>query len=110
MRRDSLAIAVEGELDIARIEELDRLVAPALAGEGVDVIIDIGKVTFLDSTGLGWLLRTQDNLKRCKGSLRVVSAGQAVLPRLLSLTGLQDQINLYANLADAERDIHPRAM
>ena len=36
MRRDSLAFVVDGELDIARVEELDRLVAPALAGEGVD--------------------------------------------------------------------------
>lgn len=91
----SLAFRVEGGLDISRIEELDSLVAPALRRDGVQVFVDIEAVTFMDSSGLGWLLRTQNELTLRNGSLRVVGGSGGVLSRLLALTGLEDQIDIY---------------
>ena len=92
----SLSCHVEGRLDGGRIGELDRLVTPAVRRDGVRVFLDITDVTSMDSSGLGWLLRIQEALELRGGSLLVVAGGQEVLPKLLSLTGLQDQVDLFA--------------
>ena len=106
----SLSCRVEGGLDRRRIDELDRLVAPAVRRDGVRVFLDITDVTFMDSSGLGWLLRIQEALELRGGSLLVVAAGQEVLPKLLSLTGLDDQVAVFAPSFNAEQGIAARAL
>jgi anti-anti-sigma factor len=106
----SLACRVEGGLDRRRIRDLDRLVAPALKRDGVQVFVDLTGVTSMDSTGLAWLLRIQETLELRGGSLQVVAAGQEVLPKLLSLSGLDDQVVVFAPRLNAEQEITARAL
>ena len=106
----SLSFRIEGHLDISRIEELDRAVAPALSADGVRFFLDITDVTFMDSIALGWLLRTQEQLQRRNGCLRIVAAGNSGLPRLLALTGLEDQIEIFATISEAEQGFDQHAV
>jgi anti-sigma B factor antagonist len=95
-----LTIRFDGELDLARVEELNRAAASALAMHAVELIIDLTRVTFMDSTVIGWLIRTKDQLERRRSRLRVVTALDGQLVRLLTLTGLQEKINV-----DVERNV-----
>ena len=61
------------------------------------LIIDCTPVTFMDSTGLGWLLRVESEVVNDGGQLRVVlSHGPA--RRLFELSGLGHMFELYPSL------------
>ena len=82
---------VTGELDIASSQTLERelsqLQADAL------VIVDLRKVTFIDSTALGVLVRAHQQASEQGRRLGLVHADGQV-SRLLSLTGLEHELLL----------------
>ena len=89
-----LTFRFEGELDLSRIDELDRTLSPASSLNGVEIIVDLTCVTFVDSTIIGWLLSTQENVRRRNGRLRLVATPAEGLVKILALTGLQGQIKV----------------
>ena len=54
-------LALDGELDMADTDTLVEAAAP-LAAEPGDLTLDLGGVTFIDSSGLLAILRTADQL------------------------------------------------
>ena len=87
-------VSFDGDLDLSRIDELDRALGPASSLYGVELTVDVTGVTFIDATVLGWLLCIQEKLGHRKGRLRVVATPDGGLIRILALTGLQDQIKV----------------
>jgi len=80
-------LAVEGELDLSSVTVLERAVDDALVGakdSGV-VELDLGGVSFMDSTGLRGLLAARQRANAAGRELRVVAAAPAVR-RVLELT------------------------
>ncbi len=76
-----------GEIDLAAGPSLARafeIVTEASAG---DVVVDLSKVTFFNSTGVSFLLRLERHLTASGHRLRVVGAARDTA-RLLRLTGL----------------------
>ncbi len=69
-----LTAQVEGELDHhgakAVMEELDRRIDAARPRE---LTVDLGGVTFTDSSGIAVLLRAQRRMGQVSGSMRVVN-------------------------------------
>lgn len=53
-------LRVEGEIDIARLEELEDLVLAECSGDCSDTVVDLSNVEFIDTTGVAWLLRSRD--------------------------------------------------
>ena len=96
--KPSRVFRLKGELDFARQGELDAIAAAAASGK--DAILDMTEVTFLDSTALNWLVRTKHTLESKSGRLRVV-APEGVVTRLLSITGLEEAINVIASQPEA---------
>lgn len=101
----SLSLRIKGGMDVSRIQELELSVAPAFKRDGVQVLLDITGVTSMDATGLDWLLRTQDELERRNGALKVVAVGGGALSRLFSLTGLDEYLHVFARVFDTEQDL-----
>ena len=89
-----LIIRFEGELDLSRVDELDGALTPAASLDGLDLTVDLTAVTFVDSTAVMWLLRTQEDLGHRNGRLGVVATPEAGIVRLLALTGVQDLIKV----------------
>lgn len=81
-------IRVSGELDLAVADELVRTALDGLA-EAPAVHVDLGEVTFVDSTGLGALLRVRNEATAAGKAFRLQEV-PAVLDRLLQITGLTD--------------------
>jgi anti-sigma B factor antagonist len=66
-------VEVVGELDIASGPKLDAAVEEAL-GEGArEVVIDLGGATFVDSAGLGALIRAVRTVDEEHATMSVVS-------------------------------------
>jgi anti-sigma B factor antagonist len=57
-------LAVQGEIDIATSPRLIAALNEAVTDSDLSVIVDLGAVEFMDSTGLALLVRAQRRLSR----------------------------------------------
>ena len=81
-----------GELDTAAAQDVDNAVDD-LVGRGVrTLVIDLGQISFIDSSGLRSLIRARQALGT-QDAIRLRSPQAATL-RLLEITGLEDQFRL----------------
>ena len=97
---DWVVVAPEGEIDITRASELAVLVDLNCNGSCPNTVIDLTNVSFMDSSGLGWLTRTQEHLRSEHGELRIVVA-DGPLTRLLDLTGLLPNFRIHDSVDEA---------
>jgi anti-sigma B factor antagonist len=92
-----------GSLDIATSPTVRASLIEASERGDHKLIVDLTKVDFLDSTGLGALIGAQRRAKEFGGDVRlVVKEGQIL--RLLRITGLLKVLAVYPTLDDAVRD------
>jgi len=87
---------VVGELDIATGPQLDEAIDRALDEGARDVVLDLGRTTFLDSAGMGALIRAVRSIDQQGGRMTVVSphGSEARLviemARIGNIVGLRD--------------------
>ena len=93
-------LAVAGELDVAASpalsEKLNELIR---SGEG-DVIVDLKRVSFIDSTGLAVLLNALRRLTRARRRMSVVIGNGAVL-RAFEVTRLHWTFEVFDSVESA---------
>lgn len=101
---DWTVITLEGEVDLTRIDELEGLIKASPPESGAFMVIDLSPVTFMDSSGLNWLIRTEATISEVGGTCAlVVPDGQ--LARLFKVAGLDSHFRIHrtmAELADAD--------
>ncbi len=88
-------VRVAGEVDIQTSPALGDQLQSVVDQGHASVLVDLGEVTFLDSTGLSALI---GGLRRCQaagGELRLVSPRPNVR-KVLEITGLTDAFHLDA--------------
>jgi anti-sigma B factor antagonist len=90
--RGVVIAAVTGEIDISTAAQLrERLFE--LADSGGTLIVDLNRVTFIDSAGLGALVRTARRIAEHGGSLHAVCS-RPQTRKLLWMTGVDRRIPL----------------
>jgi anti-sigma B factor antagonist len=83
-----LAVALSGELDMATVEPIrPRLLAIAASVPG-RLIVDLGEVTFLDSSALGLFLSMHRRVNDSGGGALVLTNVDRRAGKPLSITGL----------------------
>lgn len=92
--RDGLVhVALMGELDLSTVgkvqDELNRVEADAPA----TVVVDLSKLSFLDSTGLRCIV-TADERAREAGRRVVIVRGPDAVQRVFSITRLEDRLEM----------------
>src|SRR6266853_3134062 len=83
-----------------RANTLDELRREVLEQSDSRVIIDLGRVTKIDSAGLGQLMSCYSHLVRNQGSLKVVNAAPEIR-KLLDMTGISSLIPAFSNEKEA---------
>jgi anti-sigma B factor antagonist len=87
VRRDGetqVVVAVAGEVDMATAPQLGEVLG---AQTGVDLVVDLSGVPFLDSSGLSVLVRKRADLAGTGRTLRVIGE-QDNVRKILEVTGL----------------------
>jgi anti-sigma B factor antagonist len=104
-RRDGIeVVAVAGEIDIYAVPRLRELLIE-LAGTGNhQLIVDLGKVGFLDSAGLGVLAGGLKRVRPHDGWPDLVCARERIL-NIFRLTGLTRVFGIYQT---ADQDVAAR--
>jgi anti-sigma B factor antagonist len=97
--RGVVIAAVTGDIDISTVPQLrERLFE--LADNGATLIVDLNRVTFIDSAGLGALVGTARRIAEHGGSLHAVCS-QPQTRKLLWMTGVDRRIPLAATVDGA---------
>ena len=101
VRRDRGVViaAVTGEIDISTLDQLREYLFE-LADHGATLIVDLNRVTFIDSAGLGALVGTARRAAKHGGSLHAVCA-RPQTRKLLWMTGVDRRIPLTATVDGA---------
>lgn len=85
-------VVPQGELDLATAPELEGWLED-LRRECADVVLDLGHVTFVDSSGLRVLLQARLEARRTQTGFRVVNATRPVR-RAVVAAGLAEELQV----------------
>ena len=80
-------VAVGGEIDVYTAPKLRDKITELVAQGTYDIVIDMGGVEFLDSTGLGVLVGGLKKVRAHEGSLALI-CNQDRLLKIFRITGL----------------------
>jgi anti-anti-sigma factor len=84
--------ALAGELDLASVGALDAACDEGrLDGSSGDVVVDLSRLAFVDSTGTRGILRLSERCTRGGLELKVV-AGPPAVQKALELTGIAERL------------------
>ena len=85
-------IHVAGELDLSNVPSLSAAIAAVEDDRGVrEIVLDLEHLEFIDSTGIGELVRSSQRINAGRGAFRVRKAAPAVL-RVIQVTGVDRQL------------------
>jgi anti-anti-sigma factor len=87
-------VTASGELDVAAAPQLSAILTMGAASSQRVVVLDMGEATFIDSTALGVVIRSADQLQGAGKRLFVV-APEGPVSRLLELTNLKQHFAVY---------------
>lgn len=90
-----LMVSAFGELDCSNAKTLEAELGRAIDGDASGVILDLGGVEVIDSTGLRSVLRMANHSLRTGGRLRILR-GSAPLERAIAWGGLERLLPLAA--------------
>jgi anti-anti-sigma factor len=89
----AIVLAIGGELDLSSSAALEDEIAKAVQSDATTLVIDLRQLEFVDSTGLGVLVKA-NQLAADSGREFGLVRGVAQVERLLDLTGLADRLTI----------------
>jgi anti-sigma B factor antagonist len=93
-------IDVQGEIDMYTAPRLRELLIDLVSKGSYQLVVNLGKVGFLDSTGLGVLVGGLRRVRAHDGSLDLVCTQQRIL-KIFRITGLTEVFGIYQTVDQA---------
>ncbi len=97
---DVTVVELQGELDGDCAELLKNAITEIIAKRKAGIVLDMSGVGFIDSQGLEQLLWSRDYCNENKCELRLAGPDENCV-KILEITGLENEFNRYAELAEA---------
>ena len=86
---DQTTLALAGEFDASCVLRYERLFREATEDSMSNLVVDMREVTFIDSTGLALLLRTEAASRQDGFELRILRSPAATVQSALEASGLE---------------------
>ncbi len=93
-------ITASGDLDLVTAPDLRNALVQAWDEGATEIVVDLLKVPFVDSIGLGVLVEAAKRAKARGGLLRAVCDDRRIA-RIIEITGLDRVLCLHATLREA---------
>jgi len=93
-------IDVQGEIDMYTAPRLRELLIDLVSQGSYQLVVNLDKIRFLDSTGLGVLVGGLKRVRAHDGSLDLVCTQQRIL-KILKITGLTEVFGIYKTVDQA---------
>ena len=94
-------VSLRGELDLSTVGKVDDELQRWEAPNSRVLLLDLSKLTFLDSTGLRCVVRA-DERAREEGRRLVVVKGPEAVQRVFEITRLQDRLELVDDASSVQ--------
>jgi anti-sigma B factor antagonist len=92
--RDGLVhVALVGELDLSAVAKVQEELRKVEAAAPATLVVDLSKLTFLDSTGLRCIV-TADERARAEGRRIVIVRGPDAVQRVFAITRLEERLEM----------------
>ena len=89
-RGDTVVLILDGEIDLATASVLEEKLALVETQDAMNVIVDLDRVSFMDSTGLQVLIA--HTLAKQNGNRVRLTKGSPQVQRLFEVSGLRDHL------------------
>lgn len=89
-----------GELDMHTLPDAVELVNNLMANEKVDILVNLSKLRYIDSSGLGFFTGTLKKLQRSSGTLKLCNLS-SYISRIFSLIHIDYFVEIYESVDDA---------
>lgn len=99
---DTATVTADGEIDLATVNTLRSAITTAMRQGAGHLTLNLDKVTYIDSSGLGTLIGAHKRLSSSGGSL-TIRCSQARILRLFAITGLDKVLTVLG--PDAPSDL-----
>jgi anti-sigma B factor antagonist len=91
---DIMALDLAGQIDSYSAEEVSKLIEAHIHNGKIKVVVDLDKITYLDSAGLSMFIKNKISLSKKGGDLRIVGLkGKA--KEVFELAGLLGMFGIY---------------
>ena len=95
-----------GEIDLVSQVDLKQLISDLVVDGHVDLVVDLGETTFLDSTALGALIAARRMTHTFKGSFALICAEDRLL-KLFRITSLDKFFTIHESRAALFEGLDP---
>jgi anti-sigma B factor antagonist len=93
-------VEVGGEIDVYTAPKLRETIVALVDAGQYHLVVDLERVEFLDSTGLGVLVGGLKRVRTHDGSLSLVCTQERLL-KIFRITGLTKVFEIYSDVASA---------
>ena len=102
-RDGATVLSLRGEIDVYTAPRLRQAIVDLVDAGSSRLVVDMEKVDFLDSTGLGVLVEGLKRVKNRNGTLSIVATQDKIL-KIFDITGLNKAFAIHASVDDAVKE------
>ncbi len=100
--RDHVVVAaLGGEVDVSNVREIEDAIRAAVGPATVGLVVDVGSLTYLDSSGVRLLLKLHDRLRDIRRGFAVARPEDGIVARVIDVVGLADEVQVVADVDGA---------
>jgi anti-sigma B factor antagonist len=99
-RGEATVVHVGGEIDVYTAPELREHLDEHISAGRNNLVVDLGGVTFMASTGLGVLVGRLKLVRAANGTMRLACSSDRILS-VFSITGLDKVFQIFPSVDDA---------
>ncbi|MBU1084388.1 MAG: STAS domain-containing protein [Candidatus Omnitrophota bacterium] len=93
-------VRVEGNVDIITSPEFKKYLDKIAVSGSKTIVVDLGKVDYMDSSGLATLVEAYKNIKRSGGAIKLLKLSSKV-KGLFEITKLDKLFQIFEDEGDA---------
>ncbi|HPB83760.1 MAG TPA: STAS domain-containing protein [Spirochaetota bacterium] len=97
---DIVLLDITGEIDLYNAPEIKDIINKLIEEQKYNVIINLEKVSYIDSSGIGALISSLSNLKKYQGGLKIINV-YASVRKVFELTKLTSFFEIFDSEEDA---------
>ena len=89
------------DVDAANVERIGLALTESIPREAPCLILDLEETRYLDSVGIDMLFKLNEQLRRCRQTLRLAVPEQAPIRRLLQIAAVDASMPVHPHVEDA---------
>ncbi len=99
-RDGATVLTLRGEIDVYTASRLRQSILDLVEAGTPHIVVDMARVDFLDSTGLGVLVEGLKRVRSREGTLSIVATQEKIL-KIFDITGLNKAFPIYGSVEEA---------